>query len=310
MLLALAGTALFAAALVVLAQRPIAIGEHKAAKTTTHAPVEPTTKPAPERYVGVVVSRAALDVTPRIDGQLKQLFVNVGQEVKANDKIALIDDSTIRKDLQLAQATLQASRAGLSRAEIELGEARAKAARRDSVAAELSKEELSASKATARLSGASLTAAQAGVAEQKARIAKLMEALEHTEVRAPFPGKIATLYVAVGALLTAQTPIVRVVQNEDLCVRFAVPALQGRNLDVGKKVRFDLETVSAGLPGTIENIAPEVDPGSQMLYVEASLDLTAATRAKIQPGLVTRVRLADTTAGDRDGTAWKTPEAP
>ena len=307
LVLGLSGVLLFSAALIYLSRRPIALGAGKAvraAHVTTSA--KEVVRPQ-DRFVGVVVSRGTLEVTPRVEGRLKELFVTVGQEVKANDKLAVIDDEPIKKDLQLAQASLAAARAGASRAEIELGDARAKSARRNAIASELSKEEVAASKTAEKLGGASVSAANAAVAEQKARIAKLMESLKYTEVRAPFPGKIATTYVATGAQLTTQSPIVRLVQNEALCVRFAVPAMFGKDIEIGKHVRFELDTLNnVGLPGTVENVAPEVDPGSQMLYVEASLDLSAAARAKIQPGLVARVALA----GGSDDHTWKEPHAP
>jgi RND family efflux transporter MFP subunit len=309
LMLSLTGVLLFTAALFYLSKRPIAIGAGKGPRATKTASPVKEVKHGPERFVGVVVSRAALDLTPRIEGRLKELSVTVGQEVKANDKIAIIDDDAIKRDLQLAQATLQSARAGASKAEIELHEAQAKSARRNAIASELSKEEVAASKTAERLGGAGLSAANAAVAEQKARIAKLQESLKYTEVRAPFPGKIATAYATLGSQLTTQTPIVRLVQNEALCVRFAVPATYGRDIEIGKKVRFELDTLSAGLPGTIENVAPEVDPGSQMLYVEASLDLSAAARAKIQPGLVARVALSPSGRGEGDD-HWREPKAP
>jgi RND family efflux transporter MFP subunit len=307
-MLSLTGVLLFSAILIFVSRRPIAVnpsnGNGRAARVATAEKKETHNQ---DRFVGVVVSRAALDLTPRVEGRLKELFVTVGQEIKANDKIAVIDDDSIKKDLLLAEASLAAARAGASKAQIEFGDARAKAARRAAIASELSKEEVAASRSAAKLGGASLSAAQAAVAEQKARIAKLQESLKYTEVRAPFPGKIATTFVAAGAQLTTQSPIVRLVQNEALCVRFAVPAAYGRDVEIGKPVKFELETLGAPLPGTIENVAPEVDPGSQMLYVEASLDLTAAGRTKVQPGLVTRVALV---AGEHDDRSWKEAHAP
>jgi len=307
--LALSGVLLFSAALVYLSKRPIGVGDKKDKRVAHVAERPKDEKEVVERFVGVVVSRGTLDLTPRIEGRLKLLYVTVGQEVKANDRIALIDDDSIRKDLQLAQATLQAARAGAERAQIELSDARAKSIRRNEVASELSKEELASAKTAEKLGGANVSAAQATVAEQRARISKLQESLKYTEVRAPFPGKVATSYVAPGAQLTTQSPIVRLVQNESLCVRFAVPAAFGRDLSVGKHVRFDLETLKSSVPGTIENVAPEVDPGSQMLYVEASLDLSAAGSSKIQPGLVARVSLGDAKSDGDDLRAWKEPGA-
>ena len=258
-----------------------------------------------EHYVGVVVSRAAMDLNPRIDGKLKSVRVKVGEMVVADQLLAQLDSDPIRRDLELARAGLLGARAGAKHARIALGEASEKSRRRLAVAADLSKEEVASAQAAERMGGAGLSVAEAAVAEQRARIAKLEETLGYTDLRAPFAGKIASIYAVAGALVGQKIPVLRLVQNQDLCVRFAVPAKQVAQLQVGKPVRFSLDTSLGELPGRVENISPEVDPGSQMGYVEASLDLPPELKAKIQPGLVARVRIAEDSDTDDNTRAWR-----
>src|SRR5262249_15538106 len=97
LMLSFSAVLLFSAALFYLSRRPIAIGAGKVGPKPTHTTgVAQKEEHGQDRFVGVVVSRAALDLTPRIEGRLKELTVTVGQEVKANDKIAVIDDDAVK----------------------------------------------------------------------------------------------------------------------------------------------------------------------------------------------------------------------
>jgi RND family efflux transporter MFP subunit len=276
-------------------------GQHLASGVTR---VDPSGDARPD-FVGVVVSRAAIDLTPRIEAKVESVLVKVGDQVQVGQLLARLESEPIKHDLALARATLKGVRAGANRAQIAMLEAREKSQRRLAVASELSREEVESAQSQAKLGGAGLSEAQAAVAEQQARIAKLEEMLAYTELRAPFAGKIAAVYAVTAASVGTKTPVLRLVQNEELCVRFAVPAKQMNLLQVGKPVRFSLETVSGELPGKVESISPEVDPGSQMGYVEASLDLPKEARAKIQPGLVARVRPPDDAANLDNRHAWQ-----
>jgi RND family efflux transporter MFP subunit len=237
----------------------------------------------------VVVAREAVDVVSKIEGPIKEVLVNIGDKVKANDKLVEIDDRPIRRDLALVQATLGGARASESKAAIELGDARERNERRKQAGVDVSPEELSSAKYKEKLEGANLQAAQAVVAEQKARVAQLLASLKNTEIRAPFDGTVAARYKGPGSLVGPAIPILRIIQSSDLCVRFAIPVDALRTIKVGMPVNIDVETLHATLEGKVENLAPEVDAASQMLYAEASLAIPKEWKAQLHSGLVARV---------------------
>ena len=242
-----------------------------------------------EPFLGVVVPREAVDVISKIDGPIKEIFVNVGAQVKANDRLVEIDDRPLRRDLALAQAALAGARAAETKALIELRDARERSARRARVAEDVSAEELSSARYSAKLGGANLTAAQAKVAEARAHVAQLSESLKMTDIRAPFAGTVAARYKSPGSLVGPSVPILRVIQSQALCVRFAVPIQFARTVVVGMPVNLQIETLTEPLDGKVENVAPEVDAASQMLYVESSLSLASKWMTQLQSGLVVHV---------------------
>jgi len=240
-----------------------------------------------EKFLGVVVAREVVDIAPKVEGMLKDVTVSVGDVVKAGDKVADLDDRSLRRELALAQAGLSGARAGEAKAAIELSDAKERNARRQKVTQDLSQEEISAAAYKEQLGGANLTAARASVAEQYARIALLTETLKNTSLHAPFSGTVAVRYHGPGEMVGPRAPIVRIIQSGDLRVRFAVPVPRSTELKPEMLVQVDIETLPAPVFGKVTSIAPEVDPSSQMIFVEAGLE--PATRERLQAGLVGRV---------------------
>lgn len=70
---------------------------------------------------GKVKALNTVDVGAQVSGEVKKLYVKVGDEVKKGDLIAQIDQVTQKNSLSNQQATLQQSQAGLQSAQAELG---------------------------------------------------------------------------------------------------------------------------------------------------------------------------------------------
>ncbi|MCB0214395.1 MAG: biotin/lipoyl-binding protein, partial [Anaerolineae bacterium] len=70
-------------------------------------------------YSGSVQPKDDVDLTPGASGKIEQLLVEVGDEVKAGDKIAVIEDDTYLAQLKQAEAELAS--ASLQLAKIEQG---------------------------------------------------------------------------------------------------------------------------------------------------------------------------------------------
>ena len=73
--------------------------------------------------------------------------------------------------------------------------------------------------------GPKVMTARAAVAEKSARVKQLRSALNDLELRAPFDGTVSLRYVDAGAVVGPTTPIVRLINPDNLWVRFAIPTI-------------------------------------------------------------------------------------
>jgi RND family efflux transporter MFP subunit len=240
-------------------------------------------------YVGVVFAYRAADITSEIGGVIKRSWVRLGQKVKAGQIIASLDTRALQRDLAIGEATLLAARAQETKASVDLDQAKQILARRNQVAWALSKEELERLTAAEKLAQANLEVASSERAEQEVRVQKVRDDLAKGEIRAPFGGRIGTLYQTEGALLASNTPVVRLVADDDLWIRFAIPPSEVAWAQPGRRAEIVVEDGNARFGAHLEHVAPEVDPAAGLIFVEAQLDPPGA-QAGVRPGMVVRVR--------------------
>jgi RND family efflux transporter MFP subunit len=270
-----------------------------AASGTTPAPPSPPPSPppappspppsAPADYLGVVVAQQAVDVQARLDGRLATIAVRVGDVVAQDQVLATIDVRAQHGDLLVARAALKAAVAGEDKAKIEEQQARERLGRAGKLSNVISAEELATARYNERLAKAQVESARAGVAQAYARVKQLELELSEAEIRAPFAGVVAARNADPGALVHANTPLVRLISGDALWVRFAIPEDQGRTLTRGATVKVAVTTLAAAFDAVVESVAPEIDPAARMIFAEARLTVPPEWQGKIPAGVEARV---------------------
>lgn len=248
----------------------------------------------PDGWVGVILPRRSVELAAETAGRLSSVEVRVGQRVDAGAVLARIDTEPARQELAVARASLQAQRAEASRHAVELADAKARLARRDSLPELFSQEELAAARLQKETARAALEAARARVSEQEAEIAKLERNLSNTEVRAPYAGIIALRRADPGALVIQGTPLLQLI-TEDVLLRFAVPPEEADELAVGDRVIAHIDALGRSIEAVVEDIAPAVDTASLLIFVEARPQGLGDLGTAPQAGLATRVYPAGAT---------------
>ncbi|MBX3185713.1 MAG: efflux RND transporter periplasmic adaptor subunit [Labilithrix sp.] len=246
-------------------------------------------------FAGVLFSPSAVEVAPTVEGRVATVAVKVGDVVEADAVLATLDDRMHKDQLAVAEAGRRAASAEAGRASVELVQARDRRDRRagvvkvgDEAIAVVSAEEASDAKLTARAAGARAAAAGAAAGEQAARVRALKTALAETQLRAPFAGVVATVYVGPGSFVRPGMPAVRVVDTRALSVRFAVPEERASAVGAGQglAVRLDERTLAA----RVTAVAPEVEPASRTVFIEGALDVDVdAAKIVALAGRVVRV---------------------
>jgi multidrug efflux system membrane fusion protein len=180
------------------------------------SPVEQRALPLTLNVVGTVESTTTIALQSRVDGQISQVFVRDGEEVKAGQRLLQIDPVPFQLQLRMAQATLD-------RDEARLTNARAKA---DHAASLLNQHYISQDDYTqlkSDLDGAVATVDQDRAARDYARVQ-----LDYATITAPVAGKIGHIAQQLGNTIhaSAQTPLTTLNVIDTVDVSFALPEQQ------------------------------------------------------------------------------------
>lgn len=244
-------------------------------------------------FVGVITAQDESDVSSKLQGELATVDVRLGDSVEAGDLIATIDDRNIREELAIADAAARSARARISQARVEVEEARQQLAIEQRAFAQGSSSKKQVVEAEFRLKKAvaSSDRTEADLGEQRARVSQLRRRLDDAKITAPFAGTVSLRHLDPGAIVQPGQPIVRLITSHELWAKFAVPGDAAPGLSVGQTVDVDIESLGVTVEGTIRQIAPELEPSSQMIIVEAELQIPAELDGRVQSGLVARVKV-------------------
>ncbi|MBE9157466.1 efflux RND transporter periplasmic adaptor subunit [Nodosilinea sp. LEGE 06152] len=251
---------------------------------------------------GTVQAIDLLSIAPQASGlQIRQILVREGNAVSAGQAIATLDDATLQADLRQAQAQLTVSQAqvsqqqaSLAQAQASLAEAQSNLDRIQSLAdrGAVSQQELTRQRTetvnageSVALARAEVESAQAGVRSQQAAIERLQTQLSQTTVRAPVAGVVAERLATVGDVSSPGTPIVTLIQNNQLELAGEVPQAQLNQVAIGAPVAITSNTDSRiQLQGTVASIDPVVDAATRVATVNISLP----TSELLKPGMFLR----------------------
>ncbi len=206
----------------------------------------------------------------KVSGYLKEMRVDKGDEVKANQLIAVITAPEIDRQYEAAVADANYKKANAKRA------------------AELAKPGVvSAAEADTQVGMAQVADAQ---------VATLAQQKSYEVLRAPFAGTVTARYADPGALVQAATgaqtgalPLVTISTPEKLRVYVYVPQHDAAFVKVGDAAQITMpDRADVRIEGRVTRRADELDPRTRMMLVEVDLDNRAGV---IVPGRFVTVTL-------------------
>jgi multidrug resistance efflux pump len=226
-------------------------------------------------------------IVAEASGRVLRVSKRAGERVAAGEVVIQLDDATLRPQRQDALLALQTARVNLETAQKQNPEDRAQATRRLEAARNaldnasrvvaankklytmggVSGIELRSSQTQERQTQAELEAAQSalarinrasgegletlrlGVSQAQARLGQLETDLARANVKAPFAGEIAEVFVQTGEFASSGTKVFRLVDPSSLRLSFNLPASDADRLSAGSEMRvtFDGRTLRAKL---------------------------------------------------------------
>ena len=231
---------------------------------------------------GEISAAQLVDVGAQASGQIRKLYVKLGQRVKKGDLIANIDSTTQLNTLNTNKARLDTYRAQLVSAQVAL---RVKQRAFDRERALLAQD--ATSKADWENAQDSLAAARANVAELRSQIRQTQIAINTSEadlgyarITAPMDGTVVSIPVEEGQTVNASQNTPTIVQLADL----------SKMLNKMQIAEGDMGKVKAGMSLTFTTLADNAK------IRQAKLDV-------VDPGLTTMSQGSYSTSTDTTDTA-------
>lgn len=206
---------------------------------------------------------AEAEVIAKVAGEVREILVEEGDEVKSGQVLARLDGDRLRLQLKQSEANLHKLQGDYQR-NVDLKD-------RSLISAgdfEKIKYEMEALEATYNL-------------------AKLE--LSYTDVRAPIDGVIADRYVKVGNTIEVNTVTFQVTSLEPLIAYLHVPEREYRRIEPGHLALIKVDALRGSeFPAIVARIGPVVDPETGTFKI--TVEISDSSR-QLKPGMFGRVNI-------------------
>lgn len=248
-------------------------------------PVAPESIKQTLKVVGTVEADSELAVQPRINGRLVSLLVDEGASVRTGQLLAVMDDESIRLQLQQSEAALASIRANLQQAELNAAKNKAERDRYQ----ELLKQRYISQRDFDNVENAYLTSqasleglkAQYNGTEKNHELLKIQ--LNQTKITSPLTGVVTGKLVTEGVNLTTGSTIVTVAALNQVKVVFNIDQKDAPAFRKGNTVSFTTDAFGEQrFTGRINEVAPIFDPKTRTLSMNALIN---NPERKLLPGM-------------------------
>ena len=194
---------------------------------------------------GEIYATELIDVGAQVGGQIKKLYVKLGDVVKAGDMIAEIDSATQQNNVDTKKAQLGIYEAKLNSAKVALEISKTKFKREQELFAKnaTSKEEFENAKNTLAANEASLKEIEAQIVQAKISLNTAQIDLSYTKITAPKGGVVVSVQVEEGQTVNSNQTTPTIVNIADLSkVQLKMEIAEGdiTKIKVGSKVEYSI----------------------------------------------------------------------
>src|SRR5215510_1342437 len=261
---------------------------------------------------GTLVSPDQARVSSEVAGVVRDVLVEIGQEVKVGQELVHLDAVELNLALQRAESALRQTEAQLGIAESttppqddQISAVRTAAANRDDARSQLtraqelfnkglsSKADLDTAQTRVKVTEAAYQAAveniqslKASLQDRRAAYELAKKKLNDAVIRAPIAGAIAERSAQRGEYIRENTPVATIVRMNPLKLRTGVQEKYANMIHQNQMVDFQVEPYPNDMfHGKIAYISPAVDQGTRTFTAEILVD---NPQSKLKPGFFTK----------------------
>jgi len=259
---------------------------------------------------GSIISPDQANVSSEVAGVVRQVLVELGQEIRSGQVVVKLDPMELDLALQRARSQLKQTEAQLGIDGVrfkepppveQISSVRMAAANRDDALAQLRRAQrlrsqnllpqadLDTAETKVKVTEANYQAALETVQSLTATLQERRHAVElaekklrDTDIRSSISGQVAERLVQQGAYIRENTPVVSIVQMNPLKVKTAIQERYAGLVRPGLPVEFAVESAPGELfHGKVAHISPSVDQTTRTFTVEALVD---NANRRLKPG--------------------------
>ncbi len=206
---------------------------------------------------------AEADVIAKVAGEVREILVEEGDDVRKGQVLARLDGDRLRLELNQSEANLRKLQRDYER-NLDLKDKNLiSSGDFDKIRYEM--EALEASYNLAKLE------------------------LDYTQIRAPIDGVVSNRYVRIGNTVSVNDPIFEVTSLDPLVAYLHVPEREYRNIHQGQVVGIDIDALAGQrIVAAVTRVSPIVDPdtGTFKITIEISDE-----QRRIKPGMFGRINI-------------------
>jgi RND family efflux transporter MFP subunit len=210
-------------------------------------------------WQGVIRSRLAAKIAPKLNARIIEITVHPGDKVKKGDVIARLDDRDLRAAYQAASAAHTAAQAQAEQASAD----------ENRIVELYEKQAATRQNYDATLAQAKAARAMANQAASAAQQNQVM--LGENVLYAPFDGIIGERLQEPGDMGLPNQPVVTLHKPDDLRLEASIASHCATSIKLGMAVKVRFDTLQQSVMGTIDEMAPEIDPQTRTQDIKVKL---------------------------------------
>jgi len=192
---------------------------------------------------GVLEATKMASVCAQVSGQVKKMYVQLGDQVKQGQLIARIDSVRQENDLKTAEASIKNQMAQLAVKQANLAKVEAEYKRQQAMYAQdaTSRSELESALASYKTAQADITAINAQIEQSRLTLATAKEDLGYTQIVAPMDGTIVAIVTEEGQTVNANQSaptIVKLAQLDTMTIKAEISEADVMKVQEGQSVYF------------------------------------------------------------------------
>ncbi len=192
---------------------------------------------------GVLEATKMVSVGAQVSGQVKKMYVQLGDEVKQGQLIARIDSVRQENDLKTAEASIKNQQAQLAVKNANLAKVDAEYKRQQAMYAQdaTSRAELESALASFKTAQADIAAINAQIEQSRLTLATAKEDLGYTQIIAPMDGTIVAIVTEEGQTVNANQSaptIVKLAKLDTMTIKAEISEADVMKVQEGQRVYF------------------------------------------------------------------------